>query len=350
MVYFICMKETMLSRSYMIAVLAVITIIGLIVGKQILIPLILGLFLSLSLSPVVSKLQSWKIPKTLAIIISFLGTFLVLGIIGVTVGFAVNDFVNKLPIYTESIGETLINTKESILAIIPIDQAVLEQKLSESIGFSSLGMSTLNSLITTTTNIGSIVGLTIVITFLILFYRDRIRNFIKMIAQEKHQASINTIAHKSFSIMPRYLTGILTVVTIMTVLNTLGFMIIGIPSPLFWGLIVSMLNIIPYIGPIIGFGAATIFSLLVAGPTTALFTMGMFLVIQFIDNNFLTPMIAGGQININALAAIISLIVCGMIWGAIGMVLALPILGLIKIICDEVPELHPIGYLIGDKE
>jgi predicted PurR-regulated permease PerM len=72
-------------------------------------------------------------------------------------------------------------------------------------------------------------------------------------------------------------------------------------------------------------------------------------VAQFIDNNFLTPIIAGGQISINPLAAIISIIIWGMIWGVIGMVLALPILGLIKIICDAVPKLQPLGYLLGDK-
>ena len=121
-------------------------------------------------------------------------------------------------------------------------------------------------------------------------------------------------------------------------------------SPLFWGLIVSLLNVIPYVGPAIGFGAAALFSLLVAGPTVALLAMIMFLIVQFIDNNLLTPLIAGSQININALAAIVSLVVWGMIWGAVGMVLALPILGLIKIICDEIPELQPIGYLIGGKE
>jgi predicted PurR-regulated permease PerM len=136
----------------------------------------------------------------------------------------------------------------------------------------------------------------------------------------------------------------------MTGLNTLGFWIIGIPSPLFWGIIVSLLNVIPYVGTIIGFGAVTLFALLVVGPATVLFAIIMFLVVQFVDNNFLTPTIAGGQIDINPLAAIISIVVWGMIWGVVGMVLALPILGLIKIICDTIPELKPYGYLLGNQD
>ena len=344
------MKETPLSRSYMIAVLIVITILGLIVGKQILIPLVLGLFLSLSLSPVVEKLQQWKIPKTFAVIISFLGTFIVLGIIGTTIGFAINDFANKIPDYSQSISENITKTKDVIIGIIPFDKELVAQKISESTNLSSLGISTISSVLSTTTNIGATLGLTFVITFLMLLYRNRIKKFTNMITKTENQNHFTAIVRKSFSVMPRYLVGILTVVIIMTILNTFGFMIIGTPSPLFWGLIVSLLNIIPYVGPAIGFGAAALFSLLVAGPTVALLAMVMFLIVQFIDNNLLTPLIAGSQININALAAIVFLVIWGMIWGAVGMILALPILGLIKIICDEIPELQPIGYLIGGKE
>ena len=334
----------------MIAVLVVIIITGLIVGKQILIPLVLGLFLSLSLSPMVEKLQRWKIPKTLAVVVSFLGTFIILGIIGTTIGFAINDFANKIPDYSQLVNTNITKTKDVIIGIIPFDKELVAQKISENTNLSSVGISTIGSVLSTTTNIGATLGLTFVITFLMLLYRNRIRKFTNMITKTENQNRVTAIVHKSFSVMPRYLTGILTVVIIMTILNTFGFMIIGTPSPLFWGLIVSLLNVIPYVGPAIGFGAAALFSLLVAGPTVALLAMIMFLIVQFIDNNLLTPLIAGSQININALAAIVSLVVWGMIWGAVGMVLALPILGLIKIICDEIPELQPIGYLIGGKE
>ncbi len=140
------------------------------------------------------------------------------------------------------------------------------------------------------------------------------------------------------------------VIGILSVINSFGFWIIGVPSPLFWGIMVSLLNVIPYVGPIIGFSSVAIFSLIVAGPTVALLAIVMFLVAQFIDNNFLTPIIAGGQIEINPLASIISIVFWGMLWGIIGMVIALPILGLFKIICDTIPGLRPIGYLLGDKE
>jgi predicted PurR-regulated permease PerM len=248
------------------------------------------------------------------------------------------------------VGANIAKTKDVIVDIIPFDKELVAKKLSESTNLSSVGINTIKNILSTTTNIGATLGLTLVITFLMLLYRNRIKRFATMITRSENHGHITSIVHRSFSVMPRYMAGILTVVIIMTILNTIGFMIIGTPSPLFWGLMVSLLNVIPYVGPAIGFGAAALFSLLVAGPTVAVLAMIMFLVIQFIDNNLLTPMIAGSQININALAAIISLVVWGMIWGMVGMVLALPILGLIKIICDEIPELHAIGYLIGDKE
>lgn len=344
------MKNTLLHKTYLILMIAGLSIATLVIGKSIMIPLALGLFLALSLSPLVEKLSTWKVPKVPSIIVAFLCTFIIIGSIVTTIGFAIGDFAEKLPNYQQSIQVNIAATKKIIFEKIPfIDQSFIDSNLSSD-QLSSLGVDAAKNILSTTTNISATLGLTLVITFLLLLYRNRIRKFSRMITDEPTEKQVSVIVRKSFSVIPRYLGGMMIVIVLMTTLNTFGFMIIGTPSPLFWGMMVSLLNVIPYVGPAIGFGAAALFSLLVAGPTTALLAMAMFLVIQFIDNNLLTPLIAGSQININPLAAIISLVVWGMIWGMVGMILALPLLGLMKIICDEIPELRPIGYLIGDKE
>ena len=81
------------------------------------------------------------------------------------------------------------------------------------------------------------------------------------------------------------------------------------------------------------------------------YALGVFLVIvvtQFIDNNFLTPRITGSQVKINALASIGVIIIGSAVWGVAGMILFIPLLGMLKIIFDNVDELKPFGYLIGD--
>lgn len=334
----------------MSSILLVITVGVLVLAKQLLIPIAIGLFLSLGLSPLVERFKRWGFHRIVAIISTFLITLGILGAIGVTVGFAVNDFVEKLPEYSIHVNENITATKTGIMNTFQISETDLMSRIKTYTTGSSAGFNLAGNIITTTTNVAATLGLSIVITFLMLLYRTRIKNFFQMVADENRQAEILTIVRKSFHVLPRYITGLGFVIVIMTVLNSLGFWLIGIPSPLFWGIIVSLLNVIPYVGTVIGFGGVVIFALIVVGPPTALLAIIMFLVIQFVDNNFLTPVIAGNQININPLAAILSIIIWGMIWGVIGMVLALPILGLIKIICDTIVPLRPVGYLLGDVE
>jgi predicted PurR-regulated permease PerM len=73
----------------------------------------------------------------------------------------------------------------------------------------------------------------------------------------------------------------------------------------------------------------------------------LFWTVQLITDNFLSPKIVGGSLNINALAAILSLIIGALVWGVAGMILFLPFTAMLKIICEEYEELQPIALLIG---
>lgn len=89
-------------------------------------------------------------------------------------------------------------------------------------------------------------------------------------------------------------------------------------------------------------------ALLTQDVQTALWAAVVLLFIQTIDNYFIEPNVVGGQVNLSALTSILGILLGGLIWGVAGMILFLPILGIIKIICDHVPELKPIGYLLGE--
>lgn len=108
---------------------------------------------------------------------------------------------------------------------------------------------------------------------------------------------------------------------------------------------------IPYLGALIG--AALPFAVALIYEDSFIYPLGVIgvvLVVQFIDNNFVTPKIVAGYIRINALASIIVIFIGGAIWGIDGMVLFLPLLGIMKIVCDNVPALKPYGYLVGEDD
>lgn len=75
--------------------------------------------------------------------------------------------------------------------------------------------------------------------------------------------------------------------------------------------------------------------------------VGLFILIQFTENNILTPNITGSKVNINPLFTILSIIVGGMIWGLPGMFVSIPLMGMVKIYCDNKPELTAFSYLLG---
>lgn len=192
------------------------------------------------------------------------------------------------------------------------------------------------------------IGILPVYIFLLLFYRDKFNVFLlKMFSKEKHQ-KVEIIVTKISSVIKKYMSGISIVVFILCFLNTIGLMIVAIKYALLLGVISALFNLIPYFGTLIGGAIPLLVALLTeSSPKYAFGVVILFIIIQFIENNILTPNITGGKVNINPFITILSIIIGGMVWGLPGMFIAVPLIGVIKIICDNVASLEPYAYLLG---
>lgn len=191
------------------------------------------------------------------------------------------------------------------------------------------------------------VGLIPVYTFLLLFYRDKFRTFVTMLVPKNKQNVAQNIIDQAAEVVPRYLKGLFIVFLILIIINSLGFYLIGIEYALLVGLIAAIFNLIPYLGTVIGYGIAFLFVLATQSPTLALGMFAQFFVVQFIENNILTPNITGSYVQINPLLTILALIAGGMIWGLPGMFMAIPYLAILKIVCENIERLKPVGYLLS---
>src|SRR5699024_5078845 len=98
-----------------------------------------------------------------------------------------------------------------------------------------------------------------------------------------------------------------------------------------------------------GYGIVCIFVLATQSPSLALLVAVQFFVVQFLENNILTPNITGSYVRINPLATLLSLIAGGMVWGLPGMFMVIPYLAIFKIGCENTPSLKPIGYLLSTR-
>ena len=125
-------------------------------------------------------------------------------------------------------------------------------------------------------------------------------------------------------------------------------MILGIEYALLLGVMSALLNVIPYIGGFIGVLLFILVALVTKSPVYILYVIAIYSTIQFMDNHYIVPKIVASKVKINALFAIVVVIAGNALWGIPGMFLSIPLLAIVKLICDNIETLKPWGFLLGD--
>ncbi|WP_255702732.1 AI-2E family transporter [Antarcticibacterium sp. 1MA-6-2] len=134
----------------------------------------------------------------------------------------------------------------------------------------------------------------------------------------------------------------------LAVLYSIGLGISGVNNFILISCIAAFLSLLPYIGNIIGFFLALIFGFLTTGDTTVLIGIIItFGIVQFVESYILEPYVVGDKVNVHPFLVILAVIAGNMIWGITGMILAIPILGILNVIMNSVPSLEPFGYLLS---
>jgi len=324
----------------------------LIQARTFLYPIALGILFALLLLPVASRLERIGLPRIIANLIS-----LILGI-GVIYGIMlflykqIARLVRDLPNIKENAQENLRAVLDSLgsrvgLRVTDEMEAGLFDRFE---GFLQGTGESLGGVINATGNTLLAVGLMPVYVFMFLYYRDKFARFIMMLVPDGSQQLGRVILTKVSQVTTRYMTGMFAVVLILSVLNSVGFMLIGLKYAILMGVIAAICNIIPYFGTIIGYSFPFVFAFLTGTSFDLAFAVLIqFFIIQFSENNIITPNILGGMLRINPFFIIIGVLGGGMLWGIPGMFIIVPVLAMIKVTCDHIPELKPWGFLLSDK-
>ncbi|MFW6157631.1 MAG: AI-2E family transporter, partial [Balneolaceae bacterium] len=254
-------------------------------------------------------------------------------------------FSENLPEIKEQFEQNVSYFQQSLGNLIGVSEDRQDEMLN---GIGSVG-EYLAGFFTATTNTAVAIALLPVYTFLLLLYRNKFQQFLLDVVAPERRETIERILNQAASVVPSYLKGLLVVVLILIVVNSLGFYLIGIEYALLLGIIAALFNLIPYLGTIVGFGAVLLIVLATQTPSLSLGVLLMFFPVQFFENNILTPNITGSYVRINPLVIILSLIGAGMIWGLAGMFLVIPYLAMFKIFCENVDSLKPVGFLLGTR-
>lgn len=323
---------------------------GVIGLRSILVPIAFGVFLTLFMQPLSQRLQRRNIPRGLSLVLSAIIVFGSVLAIMAGMGLLIKNFIETLPSYQGVMGTNLIALQNMITGLTGMTSVAQNTWLHNNVTLSEIGKQFIPKILSSISSVSGTISLSFIFSVLFMVYRDRIKSATIALLPQANQDRATKLVHAWSTVLPKYLGGLGITIGLLAVLNSIGFAIIGIPQFVFWGVLTAVLNVIPYLGTTIGFGGVVIFTLLVMGPLHAVYAIIMFLIVQFIDNNITTPMITGSQIQINPLAAIIGIIIGGNVWGIVGMIIALPVLGMIKITCEHIPALRPLGILIGNEK
>ena len=321
-------------------------------GKFILMPLAFGAFLSMLLNPVVSKLESWKLGRAFSILITMLLVLIVLAGIVSLISAQFVQFAERVPEVTERLKTVTSEGIQFLEETVGLSQEqrtnYLEQGLGNLIDKSG---SYISSILGATTSTFTLMSLLPIFIFFMLYYKEMYQVFFRKLFENKQgDSNIDEVLVNVQEVTQNYLVGMLTVIGILAVLNTSGLLIIGMEHAIFFGVFASLMAVIPYIGIIIGALPPLLFAFLLGDSLLQpVLVIAVFGTVQFMEGNFITPRIVGSKVSINPFMAMLALIIGGEIWGISGMILFVPLIGILRVIFEEIEELKPYGYLLGNR-
>jgi len=325
--------------------LAFLVIAALYYAKPFLVPLCFGALLGMLFLPLSLWFERKGIPKAFAIlfcIIIFLAA--IIGIVWL-ISWQITDLASESSNIENKVKVMIAEVKEYIRDNFGISQKRQEEIISgppESNGSFIYG---LGSFVT-----GFIVDLILVLVyiFLFMFYRERIKAFVMKIISTEQKKKAEVIIQGIEKVSQQYITGLGMMIGCLWIMYSIGFSIVGVKYAVLFAVICGLLEIIPFVGNLTGSALAVLMVIIQGGGLGMVIgVIVTYLIIQFLQTYLLEPLVVGSEVNINPLFTIIILVLGELIWGIPGMVLAIPLLGIVKIICDHIEPLKPYGYLIG---
>ena len=343
------MNITYLNQTLRILLLFVLVFGILYVASAVLIPLTFGVVLSMLLLPICHWLQSKGMSNGFASILSVVALLIVIGGLVTMLQYQLSDLVNDLGKIEERVNSMIAGLKDYVKQHFGISHSEQQKIIKEQQGTSmgkAAGM--------VTTLIGSLAGilidmiLVLVYTFLFIFYRAHFKKFILQLFKPDNRKETEAVLDNAGKVTQSYLGGLGLMIVMLWIMYGIGFTIAGVNNALFFAVLCGILELVPFAGNITGTSITVLMALAQSSDITVvigvLITYGL---VQLIQTYILEPLVVGDRLNINPLFTILIIVVGEAVWGIPGMILAVPLLGMFKIVCDHCEPLKDYAFLIG---
>lgn len=357
---------------------------GLIAAQGFLAPLVIAVLLAMVVLPVAGKLEQWGLGRGLASFIAdlvlMIATLGFVFVLGAQVSLVVGDWdkitdklepkIDNAIQYVEQKGGFSLDKMFTMPSFMQSDAdstsagqqdaADAEQQkgasanASQDSPFGSFsGRNILTGAASSAMTFFGFLGTLILVfiyVFFLLLYRNKLRKSLLRMISDDQKERANKIIAKSITVVKGYLAGRFILIIILSAFYVIGFLLLGVQYAIFVGIIAAVLSIIPYFGNIIGGAIALLFAVVSGGDIGVLMgVVAVFVVSQFLENNLLVPYVIGEKVALNPIVILIIVILGQAVWGVMGMILAIPITGILKVVFDAIPVTQPLGYLLGNE-
>lgn len=320
------------------------------IAQSIIVPLVFSIIIAIVLLPIVDFFKRRKVNRVVAILITLFLTFLVIAAFCGLIYSQAIKLSESWPILVDKLTGLLNQAITNISGYLNINPGRIHEWIIKTKGelINTISASIGRTIIT----IGSgvvILFLIPVYVFIILYYQPLLLDFIHKIFISSNQSKVSEIVSQIKRVIQHYLIGLFIEFVMISILHIIALLSLGIEYAILLGILGALLNIIPYIGGIVGVSLPIMVALVTkSSGWYAFYIMGFYYVIQLFDNNFIVPVIVSSKVKINALFSILIVFVGNAIWGIPGMFLSIPLLAIIKVIFDHIEPLKPWGFLLGD--
>ena len=321
-------------------------------AQAFILPIVLAILLDFLLSPVVRALRRIGLPEPLGAALLVIALLAVLGYGVYRLAGPAAAWVARAP---ESIATVQQRLRTSGGAMEQVTRAAEKVEQATDLDGSTpevqiKGPSLSRQLFGGTAAFASAATVVIFLSYFLLAVGDLfLQKMVTVLPQFKDKKTAVRIARETEAQISIYLFTATLINVGVGVAVGVGLALLGMPNPVLWGVVAGVLNFVPYLGAtamtvILGLAALLAFE----DTSRALLVPAVPIVVNMIEGNFLTPMIQGKRMQMNTVALFIGLVFWWYLWGIPGAILAVPMMSAMKIMCDHIESLAPIGEFLGD--
>src|SRR5262245_8650125 len=346
-----------LSRPVSISIIGIFVILligALYFASCFFLPVMLSLLVTLTFSPTVRYLRHRGIPSVISAILIVLAMFAAFGTAAIYLADPISEVISDAPAIAQRIEERFAPLREPLRKVMSVS-AQIEQMAggagpdTEKVVLAQPGLAAWAA--DALGGLGATLGVTLVLVVFLLSSGDLfLHKLVRILPNFSDKKRSVRVVHDVEFEVSRYLLTITAINICFGISVAFAMAVLGMSNSLLWGAVATVLNFIPYVGAAVGTGAALIAALITYGSIgPALLPPAAYLLFHTLESAFITPLVLGRRLELNVVVIFISLAFWSWIWGIVGALIAVPILVVVKVICDSFPSLANVGeFLSGD--